>query len=401
MGFNYFWVVLIITTGSQMTISFVTQGMATLAPFFVSDLGLTRAQVGFLGGAVNVGMAFTSLLVGVLVDRLGEKAVLIAGGILTGVTVLIASRAGSFTTLALLLLVAGFWTASSTPAGSKGIMTWFPVKWRGFALGFRQTGLPLGGALSAFILPALAMLYGWRGAMVGAGLIAFAGVLLVLVFYREKPQEKNHDRGAAWGGGEFPKLLRNTGLWLITVTALALVGIQFTVVTYLELFYHEVLGYPIRFASYMLALAQLSGMFSRIFWGAVSDRFFWGSRKKPFLLLALFISFMCLTMFFVQPGIPGWLVALLSCLVGFTTIGWNGLFIAMVSELAGRDLAGTALGISLTVIQLGVLFIPPLFGFVVDNTGSYRNGWLMLVGISLAGAYLMSRVWEKKAEPTV
>ncbi|HBC93163.1 MAG TPA: MFS transporter, partial [Pelotomaculum sp.] len=123
----YYWVILFVATGSQVTISFVNQGIATLAPFFVRDLGLNMTQVGFLCGAVNIGMAFTLLLVGVLVDRFGEKVVLIAGGILTGLTMLAASRANSFAALAVLLLIAGFWVASATPAGSKGIMSWFPV----------------------------------------------------------------------------------------------------------------------------------------------------------------------------------------------------------------------------------------------------------------------------------
>lgn len=121
----------------------------------------------------------------------GEKIVLITGGILTGLTVLIASMAKSFEALLLLLLVIGFWTASGTPAGSKGIMSWFPEKSRGFALGFRQIGQPVGGSLAALILPALALTYGWHGALVRASISAFAGALLVMFFYKEKTEEKN------------------------------------------------------------------------------------------------------------------------------------------------------------------------------------------------------------------
>lgn len=398
-GIPYYWIVLIVATGAQMTVSFVAQGVATLAPFFVSDLGVSRAQVGFLGGAINVGMAFTSLLAGVLVDHLGEKVVLTAGGLLTGITVLTASRANSFQALAILLMLTGFWAASATPAGSKGIMAWFPLNWRGFALGFRQTGLPMGGFLSALILPAIAMLYGWRGALVVAGAIPIAGALFALIFYREGPGMKKQEQKAGGSRLRLRQLLRRPELWLISAAALTLVGIQFTVVAYLELFYHEGLGHSVRFASYMLALAQVGGMLGRLFWGFISDRLFGGYRKKPFLLVAMLTAMMCLAMIFVGPAVPSWFLAILSWLLGFTAIGWNGLFIAMVSELAGGNLAGTALGIALTVIQFGVLTIPPSFGAIVDRTGSYRDGWLVLLGICLAGICLLSRVQEKKAEP--
>ena len=398
----YYWVILFVATGSQVTISFVNQGIATLAPFFVRDLGLNMTQVGFLCGAVNIGMAFTLLLVGVLVDRFGEKVVLIAGGILTGLTMLAASRANSFAALAVLLLIAGFWVASATPAGSKGIMSWFPVNGWGFALGFRQTGVPLGGALAALVLPALAMLYGWRAAVFSAGVFAIGGALFVLILYRESPglsvqvgedNHVHHNRHSSLRG-----LLRMHDIWLISFTALIMVGIQYTVLSYLELFYHDGLGYSIRFASYMLSLAQIAGAVSRVFWGIISDTLFHGLRKRPFLLVATFVTAMCLAMYFLRPGSPWWLLAALSFMAGFTAIGWNGLFIAMISELAGKDLAGTALGIALTVIQFGVLVIPPFFGFVVDCTGSYQTGWLTLFGFSLAGVFLLGQVREKKTE---
>lgn len=393
----YFWFILAVATSAQMSVSFVHQGIATLAPFFVSDLGVSRAQVGLLSGAINIGMAFTTLIIGVLVDRLGEKVVLIAGGLLTGLTVLAASRAGSFTVLLTLLICTGFWVATATPAGSKGIMSWFPASWRGFALGFRQTGLPLGGALSAVVLPGLAMIYGWRGAMVGAGMVAISGALLVSVFYRQSSRPEKSESGGRSSGGQLKLLLHNKDLWLISFVAFAMMSAQYTVLGYLELFYHEGLGFPLRFASYMLALAQLAGMMGRIFWGLVSDRVFSGVRRYPFIADILLAAAIFLAMSFVHPGLPMWFTALLSFLIGFTAIGWNGLYIAMVSELAGGELAGTALGISLTVIQFAVLVIPPLFGAIVDRTGTYRAGWLALFFIILAGAFLLALAQEKNS----
>lgn len=395
-GIPYYWIILVVATCSQMSVSFVPLGISALAPFFVIDLGVNKTQVGFLGGAVNVGMAFTSLLVGVLVDRLGEKRVLVAGGLLTGLTVLVASRVGSFSILLMLLVLTGFWAASATPAGSKGIMYWFPSSWIGFALGFRQTGLPLGGALSALVLPALAVRYGWQGALLCAGGVAIFGALLVFIFYRENRQVKRREGQHSDFKLQLKGLVCYPDLWLISGAALILAGTQFTVVSYIELFYHEGLKQTIRFASYMLALTQLAGMGGRIFWGVLSDRYFNGVRKYPFLLVILLIAAMCIIMSFLRPGLSWWLLVIISWSLGFTAIGWNGLFIAMISELAGSELAGTALGISLTVTQFGVLLIPPLFGFIVDHTGLYRGGWTTLLAFLLLSLFLISRVNEKK-----
>lgn len=397
-GTHYAWVVLFVATGFQISISFIALGVASLVPFIVSELGISLTKAGFLVGAINVGTAFIALPAGILADRVGEKIVLLVAGMLAGLSVLMSSRVESFWGLTLMMLVIGFGSASATTAGSKGIMTWFPVRRRGFALGFRQIGQPLGVSLAAAILPALALSHGWQGAMGRASLSAFVGVLLVMFFYREKNMEKDLRKKPAPIKQDLSKLFRNKGLWLITFTAMILVGIQFSVMGYLELFIHEGLGYSIRFASYMLALASLAGMFSRIFWGIISDQIFGGRRKKPFLIVTFLTGVICLGLFFMGSGTPWWIVSVLSFLAGFTAMGSNGLYVAMISELAGRDLAGTALGVSISVAQLGVLVIQPLFGFIVDNTGSYPFGWLMLAAITLAAVALIGGVQEKKVE---
>ena len=48
-----------------------------------------------------------------------------------------------------------------------------------------------------------------------------------------------------------------------------------------------------------------------------------------------------------------------------------------------------ALGVSLTIVFIGHLFGPPLFGFVVDRTGSYDYAWLLFcILIALATALI-------------
>src|SRR5699024_10029550 len=60
-----------------------------------------------------------------------------------------------------------------------------PARERGLAMGIRQAGLPLGGAMAAAIFPGIADTFGWRTAfLVGAAMIAAGSGLFCLV-YRE------------------------------------------------------------------------------------------------------------------------------------------------------------------------------------------------------------------------
>lgn len=393
MRIKYYWSVLSLMTGTMLALSFVNQGIAALTPFWVSDLGVTRGQAGFLGVTTHVGMTLTLLVTGILVDLLGEKAVLAGGCLLTGLTMLTVSQTHSFATLAVFLMLAGFWTAVATPAGSRAIISWFPAGRTGLAMGVHQTGTPLGGFLSALLLPTLASLYSWRVALIATGVPALCGALLVIALYRPSPPAPVMKRSGA--GGRIPRKIMASGdFWMIACTAFILAGIQFAFTVYLVLFCHEYVGMPVQSASYMLVLSQLVSIAGRIFWGLASDSFFGGSRQRPFMIIALLATAICLAMLFLRPGTPWWVVALLSCMIGFILVGWGGLFVATVSEISPGDNTGTALSISLMMLHCGAIVIPPLFGAVVDYTGSYRYGWIFLTALSLVGIFFVGRLRE-------
>lgn len=392
---SYRWVILSVTTFTQSTIAFITQGIGTLAPFLVVGLGLSKTQVGFAGGAVNVGMILTALLAGRAVDMWGEKKVLVVGGLTTGGAILLASFSNSFPTLIALLMFTGLWAATSTPAGSKAIMTWFPFSQRAMALGIRQTGVPLGGLVAALIIPPIAIHYGWQMAMatMSAGAIFGAGVCQVTC--RDHPVEVGSTKVKK--GRQWTHLLRNKNIWLVGLTGMTFVASQFIIITYLVLYLHDKTGLSIALASRFLALVQFGGMAGRVFWGYISDTLFQGKRKPVLGLIGIIAAGMALAMVFLTQTTPLWIVGLATWTFGFTAIGWNGIFVTMLSEMAGKDQSGTAVGMGLTLLQLGVLMFPPAFGLLVDRSGSYETSWIGLSLLMGFGVLILMLVKEKKA----
>lgn len=392
---SYRWVILSVTTFTQATIALISQGIGTLAPFLVVGLGLSKTQVGFAGGAVNVGMILTALLAGRAVDMWGEKKVLVVGGITTGGAILLTSFSNSFPTLIALLMFTGLWAATSTPAGSKAIMTWFPFSQRAIALGIRQTGVPLGGLVAALIIPPIAIHYGWQMAMVTMGAVAIFGAAVCQVTYRDYPIEVGSTKVKKVS--QWTHLLRNKNIWLVGLTGMTFVAAQFIIVTYLVLYLHDKTGQSVALASLFLALVHFGGMAGRIFWGYISDSFFLGKRKPVLGLIGIIAAGMSLVMLFLSPTTPLWIVGLTTWIFGFTAVGWNGIFITMLSEIAGKDQAGTAVGMGLTLLQLGVLMFPPAFGLLVDLSGSYKTSWIGLSILMGLGVLILLLVKEKQA----
>ncbi|MEM5626356.1 MFS transporter [Bacillus wiedmannii] len=152
MNTYYKWLIVLVATLSQTAATFVTYGMGPIATFYQIEWNLTPLQTGFIVSAVNIGPMCSMLVFGYLMDKKGEKQIIGWGTILLGVSALTLVFVNNYMVLLLLLLWVGIWYGSAQTGGSTAIVKWFPNKHRGLALGIRQTGIPLGGALASVIL---------------------------------------------------------------------------------------------------------------------------------------------------------------------------------------------------------------------------------------------------------
>jgi MFS family permease len=388
-------VVLLLATLVQASVSMVQQAPSALGPLLARDLGLGRVQLGLLSSAIIGGMTLAILLMGVLIDRRGERGVVSLGVAAMALLVLLSTQANGFWWLFALFLLASFGASSSTPGGSKAITSWFPGSRRGLAMGVRQTGIPAGGLLAALMLPPLAVGWGWSAALgIGAGFALFVA-LLFAVFFRE-PVAEREEETAPPPRVPLRSIVSDRGFLAATGYSFVLVGAQWSATAYLTLFLHEEAGVPVVVAGMLLAVLQFGGIAGRVGWGAVSDR---AGRRKPVMVLAGAIAVpCCLALGSVGEGVSPLVLALLAGGLGFSLLGWNGLYVALVAESAPIRAAATALGAGLTVTNLGSFAIPPLFGLLLDWSGSYHAFWFALAGWAALGTALGFLVREPDRE---
>jgi hypothetical protein len=81
---------------------------------------------------------------------------------------------------------------------------------------------------------------------------------------------------------------------------------------------------------------------------------------------------------------------------GLFMAGWNGLFINLLTERAGAARAATAIGGSLTVMFLATMASYPVFGGVVQATGSYTPAWLLVAALQVLALLLLAGVTEDR-----
>ena len=73
--------------------------------------------------------------------------------------------------------------------------------------------------------------------------------------------------------------------------------------------------------------------------------------------------------------------------------------LSYVAELAGRDRAGAAAGLSHIASALGGLIGPPLFGLMVDWSGSYALGFYGLITLEVAAIVVLTRIAGEDRPP--
>lgn len=378
---GYAWLILALMVSAHVSESLVRQGLPTLAPFFQPELGLSRTQVGLFMSAMFGGAVLTAIPAGWLVDRWGIRYGLACGLGLVGLSVILAASMQSFAHGLVLLTLTGIGHGSMNPATSRAVIVWFGARQRATAMGLKQTGIPLGGMVAAATLPPLAVVFGWRVALVSAAVAMLVVTALVLLLCREAPRPAG---GGAATLASLPALFRHRELWILNGTSLAVAALQTATVTYLTLYFYETRALSAVAAASFVVFANVGGVTGRVVCGIVSDRIFAGQRK-PVAQMVLFSTAACLAAIaLAAPHLPLPLVALLSFALGFAVMSWTPLGMTLQGEIAGRDAVGAAVGLNSFMSNIGTLIGPPLFGAVVDATGSYQVAWLGMAPVALA-----------------
>jgi sugar phosphate permease len=384
---RYRWVVLAAGTLAQATFSATSVGLPALSPALKSDYGLTLTQTGVVLAGVGIGMLFTLLPWGLVADRVDERWVIATG--LTGAAALlvVASTTVGFLTVTATLVGVGALGASVNAASGRAIMAWFPSTELGFALGIRQTAIPIGGALGAAVLPVLGSAGGTSAAFVFLGAACLTGAVVAAVFVRG-------GAGAEPELGDVTQPLRDRFMWLLGAgTGLFLLA-QIGIIGFVVLFLHEHRNVSKEAAGAVLAAIYVLAVAARIGSGTISDRL--GSRLGPLRMIGVALAIGTAA---VAAAIDAPLALLIPLFVvaGVLSMSWNGLAYAAAAEAAGSARTGAALGFQQTLLGLVVAGAPPAIAAVAEH--SWRLAFLLTAAGPAFGVAILQGLRERSRSP--
>ncbi|MCU5323182.1 MULTISPECIES: MFS transporter [Bacillus cereus group] len=396
MNSTYKWVMLIVATIAQTTATLITYGVGVFALFWKEEYALTNMESGLLVSVVNVGPLFCMLFVGRLLDQYNEKIVISISSFLLGSSLLLTNIVSGFNGLLFVLLLIGMFYSVSQPGGSKVILKWFPKENRGLAMGIRQAGIPIGGALAGVLIPFLAIQYNVTYAINSMACICIIGGLLFFMFYKEPYVQVDARKGCIkisfWT--QLKVVICKKELYPIYITGICMISLQMVLVGHFMKFLAGEQSITSIVAGTVFSVMFFSGMIGRIALAAISDVFYKGNRRIPlFIAVCASIGLILLLVMNIHTITSGVLYSI-SALLGFFSIGWFSLFIAEVAELASEESVGITVSVALTLNQIAIIVAPVLFGYIVDEKG-YAYAWLCIVVLLSISAVSLYRKTKK------
>jgi MFS family permease len=379
------WVTLAIASG--LYFSFPVFFVALLEEF-----GWSRGATAAAFSISSIVQGLLSPVIGMLVDRLGPRRVILAGTFVLGGACMLSSQIGSLWSLYLVtgvLAAVGVCAVSWVPSGAL-IAHWF-VERRGSMMGLAFSGMGAGVLVMGPLAQWLIAGHGWRAAYLVLG----AGTLVVLVpvvwlGVREAPAAAAPARpgavrpapGIGGAGRDVRAALRTRAFWALFFAYLCTPLAVFPVVTHQVAFAVDQ-GFPRLFVAGIFGLTGLLSVVGRIVFGFAADRI--GRAMSATISYACTaVGTLCLL------GLETWRdAAPLYAYAVFFGLGF-GARGPIITAIAAQLFQGHRFGVIYGILSIGNGVggaVAPWFGGAIhDLTGSYRIAFLVAVGFCAVGA---------------
>ena len=365
----------------------------------MTRVGATLAQIQITFSVLIVIQTFLAPCQGLLVDRFGPRALLSAGGALTGLSWVLAARATSLAGLYLTYGLLGGIGTGIVYVGVIGHMVqWFPDR-RGLATGVVAAGYGMGALLTTFPIAELLKDAGYQQALVQYGLIfVVVGVIAAQGLRPANPKSQipnpksqgesripNPESRPDWRPSE---MLRTPIFWLMFVmmTMMSTAGLMVT--SQMAAFTRDfgmanavVFGLPL--LPLALSIDRITNGLTRPFFGWLSDQI----GRENTMVIAFALEGTAMTLWLFTRSQP----ALFVIMSGVVLFGWGEIFSLFPSTLTdtyGTRHATTNYGFLYMAQGVGSVLGGPVAALVHDAYGSWMPVFGIIIAMNFATALL-------------
>lgn len=410
---NNYWKTIVFTFCLGWVVIWIYRSM--LSPVYGEIQGTigaqTNAAMGLISSCYFFGYTALQIPSGYLVDRFGQKRVLIPGFIIFALGGLSIGFASSLNMIYLGSVMAGIGcgtyygaafslTAQHVPPEKKGIST--AIVNSGSAL-----GMILGMTGSSFVVKTLNL--PWQVMVfISAALI----VLLVVWFaiaIKDNSKEKQQIK-ASQSKVETKEASGEKKVSLFSLNMISCYILYFTtcyayylIVTWLPQFLETERGITGSLIGIIVSMISVTAVPGALYFARLSDK---KSKKKPIIIIGLEIAaFVLIALSMLVPNAAALSIVLL--LYGFLgKMAVDPVLISYISDKADKKSVATTLGIFNFFGMSSSIIAPAFTGFIIDKTGSGELGFyigaaFLLIGTVLFLMFNAKSLFSKKSKASI
>lgn len=318
-------------------------------------------------------------------DRFGPRPVVLAGAVLLGLGLALASRATSLIQFQLTYGIVVGLAAGAFFAPMIAVATmWFAAN-RGLAVSLVSAGMGVAPMTISPFTRWLISTYDWRTAMLVIAIAAWALLIPAALLVR-RPTEGDCEGAAAGNamadagtGLTAPQALRSPQFIVLALTfflcCAAHAGPIFHMVSYAIL-----CGVPAMAAVSIYSVEGLAGLGGRLLLGVLADRV----GVKPVLVAGLLVQALAIGSYLAVNRLEAFYAVAL--VFGTAYGGVMPLYAVLAREYFGQRIMGTVFGAATMASSVGMAFGPLAGGWVFDTFGGYAWLYIGSLGVAVAAA---------------
>jgi len=362
-------------------------------------MGWGRGEFSMALAAGALAMAFGAPFVGRMIDRFGAPKTMLSGCLCCGLGMVVLCWATMIWHFYLLFILIGLGlSAATTIPVSLVIANWFNQK-RGIAMGTAFMGTSAGGMIMNPINALLLQKFGWRDSYLILGIVVMlSSIPLVLFIIRTRPSEMNllPDGKPSHAASDQPltghtlkQAIGTASFWFIAANMLLTTGMANSIGVHCIPFLTDV-GHSPLFAATAYGLSMGFMTLGKVASGFCADR--WGARQT-FTFSAVMTAIGIGILLFASPV---WVVLLFVFVFGFPQGAPLTLTPLVTADCHGLRSFGSIFGLATLFSILGAAIGPVIVGYMYDSSGSYTGGFILLIAMTLLGAYCIHMAKAKE-----
>ncbi len=344
--------------------------MFSLAVFLqpiTQSTGWSHAEV---SGAMTIGflaMGAGGFAWGALSDRIGPRLVVLAGAVLLGLGLFLASRAQNPLQFQLGFgLLVGFAVGSFFSPMIAAVMGWM-TEHRGLAVALVSVGVGVAPMTMSPLAAWLITQMDWRAAQVVLAVLVWATLVPVALFVRRPPAAQAGTEGA---GEAAPLRLRDA---FVSVPFIVMAATFFACCAahagpiFHTITYAMTCGVAPLAAVTIYSVEGLAGLGGRLAFGVAADRL----GVKRVLIAGLLVQALAAGAFIYASRLGEFYAV--AATFGFAYGGVMPLYAVLAREYFGQRILGAVFGAAAMISSLGMALGPTLGGWLFDHYGAYTS----------------------------